>query len=331
MPKTLSSGDYSSDPWLSPQVPSAPFFDLMPLLCPYEPAPPPLTVNLSQLVVPSGTGDRDEHISPLSPPLLSFLFSDPQLDTNTLAVPPSGQSPLPKIPENRSCKQEYSSSPDLSFDSPSANFSSDEEYHESASDVPSTEPTTPRHVHRALSSRTLAVQGETEVVSKLNGHPVLRYPNDSYRCMSIVTAGGKISQYTRKSERPPNVGQPCIQTFRGRDEIVRHLKTSRWHTKLDECKLLTCEVCGQQLSRKDSLSRHMRTMHLSTLFILRRLVNEALTPHFYCQSTRCRCPSLQQPTANAALRVTNQPRNFPRGLSGYDQRFLTKSSRLLPS
>ena len=298
----------------------------MPLFFPPEPATPPLTVNLFQLVVPSGPGDQAEHISPFPPPLLSFLFLDPQLDVKTLAGPPAGQSPLPKISKNRSCKQEYALSPDLSFGSPSADSSSDEEYHDSASDVSSTDPTIPRHVHRALSSQTVAVQSGTEVVSKLNGHPVLRYPNDSYRCMSIVTAGGKVSQYTRKSERPPNVGQPCGQTFRGRDEIVRHLKTSRWHRKLDECKLIICEVCGQQLSRKDALGRHMRTLHLSTLFIPYRLVNKALTPHFYCQSTRS---SQQRPTANAALRTTNRPSKFPRRPSGYDQRLFTKPSPLL--
>ena len=277
----------------------------MPLIFPHEPAPAPLTVNLSQLVVPSGTGDQDDHSSP---PLLSFLFSNSQPDIGTLIASPGGQAPSPKISENRSCKQECRTSPDLPFDSPSADSDSDEEYHDSASDVPST---IPQH---CTPSQTLAVPSETEVVSKFNGHPVLRYPNDSYRCMSIVTADGKISQYTRKSERPPNIGQPCGQTFRGRDEINRHLKTSRWHRKLGECRLLPCEVCGQQLSRKDSLSRHMRIVHLSTLFVSPRLINEDLTPHVYCQSKRSRCPSLQQRTANAVLRATNEPRKFPRGL-----------------
>jgi hypothetical protein len=117
-----------------------------------------------------------------------------------------------------------------------------------------------------------------DMVDDIHGHPVRRYPEGSWRCLSIVTASGKVSQYTRKSERPPKVGQPCGLTFRGRDEIVRHLKTSRWHRALgEEHKLLACDVCGKQLSRRDALARHMRALHLGTLFALHRLVNRTLT------------------------------------------------------
>ena len=115
---------------------------------------------------------------------------------------------------------------------------------------------------------------------KLHGHPVIAHPNGSYRCLSIVTGNGKGSHYTRKRESPPDVGQPCGQTFRGQDEIVRHLKSSQWHREPgEEHKLLTCDTCGKQLSRKDALTRHRKTIHLSTLFVFHRLVNKALTSH----------------------------------------------------
>jgi uncharacterized Zn-finger protein len=117
-----------------------------------------------------------------------------------------------------------------------------------------------------------------DMVEEIKGHTVLRYPEGSYRCLSVVTASGKVSQYTRRSERAPSVGQPCGQTFRGQDELVRHLKTSRWHRELGEKhQPLSCDVCGKQLSRRDALTRHMRAVHLSTSFILHRLVNRILT------------------------------------------------------
>jgi len=272
--KTLSSSDYSCDPWSYPHVTSASFFDLMPLI----PATPPLTVSLSQLVDPLGNGDQDECITISPPSLLSFLVSDPHPCTETPAVPPGGQSPLPKVSKNRTHKPEYALPPDMLLDSPFAETSSDDEYHDSASDVSSPGPTTPQHIHYALSSQTVTVQRGPGEPGKINGHPIVRYSDGSYRCMSIVTASGKVSQYTRKRERAPHIGQPCSQTFRGRDEIGRHLKASRWHKKLDEeCKPLTCDVCGQRLSRKDALGRHIRALHPSTSLILHRSVNSALT------------------------------------------------------
>jgi hypothetical protein len=147
--------------------------------------------------------------------------------------------------------------------SPPSHLSCSDEAHNLSS---GTRPTTPRPDQNAPS------------VDEIKGHRVLRYPDGSCRCMSIVTANGKVSHYTRKSQRPPKVGQPCGQTFRGQDEIVRHLKTSQWHKELsDEHRPIACEVCGKHLSRRDALTRHMRTTHLSTLFILHRLVNRILT------------------------------------------------------
>ena len=101
---------------------------------------------------------------------------------------------------------------------------------------------------------------------EINGHPVRHYPNGSYRCMATVTANGKSSHFTRRGGPPPDVGQSCGQTFRGQDEVVRHLKTSQWHRNLgEEHTHLTCGACGKQLSRRDALTRHMKTVHLSTL------------------------------------------------------------------
>lgn len=258
-PKTLSSGDHSRDPGPSFHAASDPSFDHVPLLFPHE----PLTINLRQLAAPPVDGDLHECLTSL----LSFLFSDPHPCIDTADFPPAEYVPLSKTPENRTYKQEYLISSDLPFDPSPADSNSDEEYYDSASDVSSTESTALRHLRRTLSPRRLADQSGPGAVDDLNGHPVLRYTDGSYQCTSLVTANGKASQYTRKSERPPDVGQPCGQTFRGRDEIVRHLKTSRWHRKPDEYKPLSCDVCGRRLSRRDALVRHME-LHLSTLSIL---------------------------------------------------------------
>jgi len=279
LPVTLSSDGNSWGPWPSPDVAFAPLLDLMPLPPPHEPAPPPVTVNLSQLVVLSS--NDYQFICPVPSPcsLLSHLFSDPHLRVDTPAVPPGGeQSPLFMTFENRTHKRGHTSPPDQPSDSSSTYTRSDEDYYESASGASSTEPTTPQHVRHTLSSGMIADQSGPGVVGELRGHPVVRYPNGRYRCMSLITTSGKLSQCTRKSERPPQIGQPCGQTFKGQDEIVRHLKASRWHRKLgEECKPLMCDVCGQRLSRRDALTRHMRTQHTSTWFIPHRLVNDVLT------------------------------------------------------
>ena len=282
-PKTLSSGDPSCDPRPSAHVTSPPLFDLEPLdwtnplFFPCEPATLPHTVNLSQLLVPPGNGDQYEYIGLSSPSLLSFPFSDPYL-LDTPAVPTVGEQSRSEGSISCTHKRVDTLSSDLPFNASSADTSSDEECSDSASDISSAKPTTSRHVRHALSSREVKDHSEHGVAHDLHGHPVLRYPNGSFQCISIVTASGKVSQYTQKNELPPDVGQPCRQTFRGRDEIVRHLKTTRWHRKLDEeNKPLTCKSCGQQLSRRDALLRHMRSLHPSTLFILHRLVNKVLT------------------------------------------------------
>jgi hypothetical protein len=218
--KNLSSGGHSWYPWAYSH---APLVDL-------QPVDPPLTVHLSQLVLPPGDGHQHEPTAPSPPSLLSGLFSDTHAllgTSRTSAVPPGGgHSPL-------------SSDPHFNL---------------------------------------LSTDSSEDMADEIIGHPVRRYPEGSYRCLSIVTASGKVSQYTRKNEPPPAVGQPCGLTFRGRDEIVRHLKASRWHRALgEEHKPLACDVCGKQLSRRDALARHMRAVHVGTLFALHRLVNRILT------------------------------------------------------
>jgi hypothetical protein len=237
---------------------------------------------MSQLLALPGDGDQYEYIATSHPSLLSFLFSDPHSHVDTPAVPPAighadSPSPFSKTSKDLACKREYALSSDLPFDSSSPDSSSGEEYDDSTSDTASTEPTTPRHVRHTLSSQEDTDCSGSGVVDELHGQLVLRYPDGSYRCLSIVTTNGKVSQYTQKSKLPPDVGQPCGQTFRGRDEIARHLKTTRWHKQLDEHETHTCGVCGRQLSRRDALTRHMRRLHLSALLTLHWLINKALT------------------------------------------------------
>jgi Zinc finger, C2H2 type len=290
-PKTWSSRDHSCGPWPFSRVACPPLFDLElpgctnPLFPSHQPTAPPLTVNLSQLFAPPGDVDQYKCITPSfpSPPSLPFSHTHPSgipTRVGSLAIPPgTEQFPFSRPSRNRICKRRYASSSDLPFDSSPVDPSSDEEYYDdSPSDVSSTKPTTARHARHASSSRRVPHHSGPGVVGELDGHSVLRYPDSSYRCVSIVTASGKVSQYTQKSERPPDVGQPCGQTFRGRDEIVRHLKTTQWHKKLNEKgEPLVCDVCGQELSRMDALTRHMKRLHPSTFFIFYWLINKALT------------------------------------------------------
>ncbi len=146
----------------------------------------------------------------------------------------------------------------------------------STSDIPSTEPATPEHVGHVLPFHMVVGQSESGEDREIKGHPVLKYRNGSMRCLTIVTASGKVSQCTRKSECPPVVGQRCGQTFRGQDELLRHVNTARWHRKVDE-KPFECKVCRKQFSRRDALGRHRGSENHSTLFVLHRLVNRALT------------------------------------------------------
>lgn len=142
----------------------------------------------------------------------------------------------------------------------------------------STEPAAPQRMPHVLPAPQVAGQSEPGVVREIKGCPVLQYPNGSYMCLSRVTASGKTSQYTRRSKCPPDVGQPCGQTFRGQDEFSRHLKTARWHRKLDEeHKPFICHLCKKRLSRRDALTRHIRSVHTGTLFVLHLPVNRALT------------------------------------------------------
>ena len=158
--------------------------------------------------------------------------------------------------------------------SPSAHHRPDKDY---GSDVPPTEPATPQHVPHPAPPAQVAGQSEAGNARELNGRSVLQYRDGRYRCLARVTNIGKSSQFTRKSERPPGVGQVCEMSFGRMDEVMRHLKTARWHRTSDE-EEHKCDKCGKRFSRMDALRRHEKTCHTSTLFVLHLLVNRLLPP-----------------------------------------------------
>ena len=233
-----------------------------------EPATHPLTVHLPQLVIPPGCNHLYE-CTANTPTSFFSLFSDSHLPVLF------SDSHLPVLFSDSHLPVDYASTSDAST---------------SAARAPSIESA----VHHALPSSQDVEQGEPGVLSSTKGHPVLAYPNGGYRCMAIVTASGKSSQYTKRSEcaTTKSFGTSTL-VDRTRDP-VRSLKHP-------------CHLCDQRLSRRGALTRHIQAKHTGTLFALHRLVNRSLTSLSIARSKGAEAQSVPTETPNHEKGNTSRP------------------------
>ena len=73
----------------------------------------------------------------------------------------------------------------------------------------------------------------------------------------------------------------CSNSFSRKDALSRHLKTAHRPTIATNAAFL-CDICNNSFSRKDALSRHLKTAHRPT--IVPNTVSDRSGPSLHCNA-----------------------------------------------